>query len=388
MAEIFVKKERTRVEPKKQGEGDFEFYNSSARPEYDTYRALVNSWLSEMPEAGHAEMVARCQTGTDLQYKAALAELTAHAALKRQGYSMDLHPTCGHPTRKPDFRVRKSDRTPVAIVEVTTFTPASPEIAQSRRDADVHNALDKARLPESWRLGLDIVEHGDKPASLNRIRAEVEKWAVEAVGNDPMAMPSKTFDYEGWSIELTLYGGFKTGGPIEHAIASSMGNIREIKPALEIRQAVESKGSRYGAMSDPYLIVVADCKDELPGGKHNGTALVEAMFGDIITRASKDAAGKTVVTDVRQANGYWGLPDKPKHCNVSGVFLMPKPHLWDLREERWQPLLVRNPWAERPLPEDFLPLPGFKHVKDAEYAPTEGDVLADILDLPAVWPPA
>jgi hypothetical protein len=69
---------------------------------------------------------------------------------------------------------------------------------------------------------------------------------------------------------------------------------------------------------------------------------------------------------------------------VSGVLLLPKPHLWDLR---WQPLLVRHPSADRPLPDDFLPLLGFKHVKDASYAPTEGKLLADILGLPEVWPP-
>src|SRR5262249_46229503 len=159
MAEIFTKKDRTRVEPKKQGESDFAFYDSSARPEYNTYRALVNGWLAEMPEAGHADLVARCRTGTDLQDKAALAELTTHGALKRHDCTMELHPTCGHATRKPDFRVKKPNGTSVAIVEVTTFTPATPEIAQSQRDADVYNALDKAKLPGGWRLGLDIVNH-------------------------------------------------------------------------------------------------------------------------------------------------------------------------------------------------------------------------------------
>jgi hypothetical protein len=387
MAEIFEKKVRTRTEPKKQGEGDFQFYDSSARPEYDTYRGLLNGWMNEVPEADRAEIVTRFRTGTDLQYKAVFAELTTHAALKRQDYVMDLHPKCGHATRKPDFLAKKTDQSPVAIVEVTTFTPATPEVSQSKRDADVYNALDKAKLPAGWRLGLDIVNHGDKPAGLNKFRSDVEKWAAEVAGDDFKIMPTKTFDYEGWSIELTLYGGFDKDVPAEHAIASAMGNIRKIDPALEIRQAVEEKGSRYGAMTNPYLIVVADCKDELSGGSRNGEALVEAMFGTRVTRVTKDAKGKTLTEDVRRQDGYWGTPDAPKHRNVSGILVLPRPHLWDLRDERWQPLLVRNPWAERPLPDDFLPLPGFKHVKDAQYAPTEGKALADILVLPTRWPP-
>jgi hypothetical protein len=111
------------------------------------------------------------------------------------------------------------------------------------------------------------------------------------------------------------------------------------------------------------------------------------MFGTIVTQVRRDANCKTVVEDVRQQDGYWGTPDAPKHRNVSGVLVLPKPHLWDLRDERWQPLLIRNPWAERPLPDEFLPLPGFKHVKDAQYASTEGKALADILELPTPWPP-
>lgn len=387
MAEIFEKKERSRTTPMKPGEGNFPFYDSSARPEYDTYRDLLNTWLSEMPDGDQAEMVARFRTGTGLQYQAALSELTIHAAMKRQGYAIELHPACGHPTRKPDFRAKRGDTQDV-VVEVTTFTPGVPEVSQSKRDADVYNALDKAKLPAGWRFGLDIVDHGDKPASLNKIRSDAEKWANEVAGDDPMQSPSKIFEYEGWSIELTLYGGFDKEKPAERAIASSMGNVRIIDPAQEIRQAVEGKGSRYGAMIQPYLIVVADCKDELGGGDNNGEAVVEAMFGTIITQATQDENGKTIVRDVRRTDGYWGTPDAPKHRGVSGVLLLPKPHLWDLREKRWQPLLVRNPWADHPLPDEFLPLPGFKHVKDASYSPTEGKMLADILELPAVWPPA
>jgi hypothetical protein len=235
MAEIFEKKERSRTAPMKPGEGIFPFYDSSARPEYDTYRDLLNRWLSEMPDGDQAEMVARFRTGTDLQYQAALSELTIHAAMKRQGYAIELHPACGHPTRKPDFRAKRGDTQDI-VVEVTTFTPGVPEVSQSKRDADIYNALDKTKLPAGWRFGFDIVDHGDKPTSLNKIRSDAEKWANEVAGEDPM--------------------------------------------------------------------------------------------------------------------------------------------------------LVRNPWADHPLPDEFLPLPGFKHVKDAYYSPTEGTALADILELPAVWPPA
>ena len=122
-----------------------------------------------------------------------------------------------------------------------------------------------------------------------------------------------------------------------------MGDARIIKPHEKIRQAVQFKGSRYGTMTVPYLIVVADCKDELRGG-HIGDAALEAMFGTIVTNVWKDKNGKTVMKDGRAADGYWGTADARRHRDVSGILILPKPHLWDLRDERWQPILLRNPW--------------------------------------------
>jgi hypothetical protein len=385
---LFEVKQRTRTAPKKPGEGDFAFYDSAARPEYDFYRDLVNGWIEELPEADRAQIIARMQKGDSLQYQAALAELTIHAALKRRGYNVLLHPTCGHATRKPDFEVQSAETKPIAIVEVTTFNPAQDEIAQAQRDAAVYNALDKAGLPAGWRIGLDIVKHGEKAAALGQICKAVETWTAEVVGEDPFAMPTKTFDADDWSIEITLFGGYKKGVPSERMIATAMGDVRLIKPHQEIRQAVQFKGSRYGAMTLPYLIAVADCKGELRGGRI-GDAALEAMCGTIVTDVRRDKNGKTDMTkDRRLADGYWGTPDAPKHRDVSGILILPKPHLWDLRNERWQPIVLRNPWAQRPLPDDLLPLPGFEYDRDTDsFVAKDGTQLADMLGLPTVWPP-
>src|SRR5215471_4122327 len=63
---------------------------AGARTRYDAYRALLNEWLSELPEADQAEMLARFCTSADLQDEAILAELTLHAAIKQQGYAIEV----------------------------------------------------------------------------------------------------------------------------------------------------------------------------------------------------------------------------------------------------------------------------------------------------------
>ena len=268
---------------------------------------------------------------------------------------------------------------------MTTFNPAAYEVAQDNRDAAVYNALDKANLPAGWRIGLDIIKHGKKPASLGKICKAVETWAKGAASDSPLATPCNTFDADDWSIEITLYGGFAKESPAERMIATAMGDPRIIKPHEEIRQAVQVKGSRYGVIALPYLIVVADCKDELRGGRV-GDAALQAMFGSIVVEVWEDENGEFVTRDRRAADGYWGSPGAPRHQDVSGILVLPRPHLWDLRDERWQPLLLRNPWAARPLPDDFLRLPGFEYKQD-HFSPTDGTKLADFLGLPAAWPP-
>ena len=77
----------------------------------------------------------------------------------------------------------------------------------------------------------------------------------------------------------------------------------------------------------------------------------------------------------------------PAHTQVSGILLLPKPHLWDLRTDRWQPQIVRNGSAQRPLPNDLMPLPGFAVSADGAVSEVQGMLMADLVGLPAVWPP-
>jgi hypothetical protein len=134
------------------------------------------------------------------------------------------------------------------------------ELPETDRADIVSRMLDKVVLPAGWRIGLDILKQGQKPASLNRICKAVEAWAVETAGDDAFAIPTKTFDADDWSIEIMLHGGFRKDVPPARMIATAMGDVRLIKPHEEIRDAVQFKGSRYGAMSLPYLIAALIAK--------------------------------------------------------------------------------------------------------------------------------
>jgi hypothetical protein len=384
---LFEDKVRTRMEPKRPGEDDYSFYDSAARPEYDVYRSLLNGWMKEMSKAGQKDLLPRFRQNESLEYQTALAELTTHAALKKEGYAVEVHPESGQTERKPDFLARDAEAESVAFVEVTTFGPSKDFIGKHKRAGDIYNGIDKANLSAGCRLGLDIIKHGAKTPSLRKLRGSIEKWAESMSEIKPDDPPSKIFEIDDWKIEIILFGGFRTDVQSTHAIATAMGDGRIVSAETEIRQALSTKGKRYGKLDAPYLIVIADCKEELVGGIHNDHAVIDAVFGTVVAQTRELENGERETKDVRLDDGYWGHPNTARHKNVSGVLLLPKPHLWDLRNERWQPLLLRNPWADLPLPDDFLALPGYS-VDGCEIAKTAGTSLADILKLPEIWPPA
>jgi hypothetical protein len=388
MAMLFEHKERLRFAPMQHGENEYAFYDSSARPEFDVYRALVNGWIGQLPEAEQGEMIARFRKSDNAAYQATLAELTIFAALRCQGYTVEIHPPSGHPTRKPDFLAKNECGEAVAFIEITTFGPAQEDAARSNREAAIYNAIDKVRLPEGWHLGYDVVVYGTASPNLGKLCHSIETWAAESAGSDPRNKTVKQFDADDWRIELTLIGGFKTDMVAEHSIGFAMGDVRFVSASLEIREALEKKGDRYGVLEAPFLIVVADCKNELTGGESNKEALLDAVFGTSAAEITTLPSGEIAANGIRRRDGYWGWPGKPKHQNVSGVLLLPQPGLWDLRSARWQPLILRHPWAEHPLPTSLLPLPGWQLTEKDKFIPNKGTALADILELPEVWPPA
>jgi hypothetical protein len=150
---IFEDKVRTRTEPKRPGEDDYSFYDSTARPEYDVYRGLVNGWMEQMSEEGQRELLPRFRRNESLEYQSALAELTTHAALKDEGYAVEVHPEDDQTEKKPDFLARDANGGAVAYVEVTTFGPSKDFVGKHKRSADIYNGIDQAKLPAGCRLG-------------------------------------------------------------------------------------------------------------------------------------------------------------------------------------------------------------------------------------------
>jgi hypothetical protein len=134
--------------------------------------------MSEVSAPGQKELLPRFRRNESLEYQTALAELTTHAALKNEGYGVEVHPEGEGTEHKPDFLARDANCAAVAFVEVTTFGPSRDFVGKQKRAADIYNGIDKAKLPTGGRLGLDILKHGAKTPSLRKLRDSIEKWVA------------------------------------------------------------------------------------------------------------------------------------------------------------------------------------------------------------------
>jgi hypothetical protein len=149
-----------------------------------------------------------------------------------------------------------------------------------------------------------------------------------------------------------------------------------------MREGLEEKAKRYGDLNAPYVIVVADGKDQLFSKDSIKSALTEAVLGDeIIQFRSGGSAHQTFAR-----NGFWHGAAGARNRPVSAVVLLPDTELWKLRNENRQPTLAINPWARHRLPDKLRALPRFESDNDL-WVFREGEPFANILKLPKPWPP-
>jgi Ribosomal protein L7/L12 dimerisation domain len=378
---LFEDRKRTRVEPLRRGESLFQFYDDCARSGYDELRSIVNGWLAEVPETERGELITRMQNGGDREFGTALCELAVHAFLLRSGCKVLVHPQVPGSSKRPDFAATDQDGNVLAYVEVTTVNPPAAQDAEANRENPVYNAINAAKLPAGSCLGYRLVRAGKNSPALRPLIAQIEQWARDNVETAKEEEVSKRFTAGEWVIELDLYAGSESSDSTPGAIgiADMRGGI--ITPHGDLRKALDEKSSRYGTLNAPYLIVVADAKDQLFTKKSIESALTDAVFGDETVHFQ---SGKAWVT--RAQNGFWHVKHGPGNRHVSGVLLLPRTDLWKLREEKWQPVLAVNPWAEHPLPTALKTLKRFEPEGD-RWASRDGQLFADVLGMPTPWPP-
>jgi len=377
---LFAERHRTRQEPLKRGEQLFDFYDSCGCDGYDQLRGLLNEWMSGIPEEHRKELISRMQHGGNEAFGAALCELIVAIFLKKSGHKLVFHPDVPSSSNHPDFAVVDEAGKTVCYIEVTTVNRAAERAKEQNREAVIYNAIDGAKLPEGCLLGYNLVRADSVSPGTKPLVASIEQWAKENEEQARTGEVARQFAAGEWIIEIDLYAGGDPG-PRGHAIGVASLGGGMIHPHKDIRAALVKKSRRYGKLDAPYLVVVGDGKEQLFSAETVRSALTEAVFGD---ERAAIVSGKLRLEYAK--NGCWNGSNGPQNQHVSGVLLLPKNTVWELREEKWHPLLAVNPWATLALPAELKTLPRLEP-ENWRWSRKAGANFADVLGVPNPWPP-
>lgn len=352
MNSLFDKIERTNLNFSKYQTSTFEFYNNTARPEFSEIRNTLEKWYSGFPKNDQAEFLGRFRSNNNQHLLGALLELFSHRLFSSFGYKVNRTiDSC-------DFIALKDGRQ--IFLECTLAgDPLSNEMVEQH----VNLICDKLNsLNSKFFLNLSVEKSNKESPAHGKLTRWIEK-KIKEIGYQEVkeeliannSIIKWIFNSNGWLIDISLK-------PKSNTLASSrnMGTITS-GPAVivysekYIYDAIQDKRpSKYGGMSDPYVIVVNSLDPTL-----DDDSIIEALF------KYRDSEF-----------GFYGNSKNQKNTSVSGVLIMKGLYLTSINNPRIQ--YWPNPWAKYPCELPFFsqqvldkeePYFGFK--KNEGLTPTE-----------------
>jgi len=383
---IFDDFERTDPTPSQHIESTYEFLNRVAGDYWSHPRQLMQDWLERLVgDEDYKDLRQRFRSRDDEQFRSAFLELYLHESLLRAGYSVTIHPTVADSSHRPDFRAERGGE--VLYVEAVAPGASREAKAKAQRRAVLFDSVNRLGDP-NFMLWLERLEEGGRPPAAARLRKDLRQW-LSNLNPDTIAdlesAPTHTWRHDGWSVTFRAIPKRPEARgvrPNDRAIGVyGHGEASLIDDAPGIVKALVAKHHVYGDLGAPFVIAVGTYIFDTDRW-HSSNALL----GRTGVQFLETPTGEVHAREVREPNGYFGIPPRWGHTNVSGVLLVNQ--LMPYHVHKSQVTLWRHPGADHPLPEG-LGLPGESVTvlgNQLSVAPPETEALS-FFDLPDPWPP-
>ena len=384
---LFDDKERTFTGPRSYVEGDWEYLDRSARVEAQRVRAFLNKWVSQYPDEHRNELVSRITSGDQHNFHSATFELVLFALIRSLGCTVTIHPDLpGGSPAHPDFLVVTSDGTHIYVEAVLASDYSEAEIAARKRKDAVLAAIEKIDSPNFF-LSVDAQGNPDHPPSGKTISRQLEKW-LNSLDPDAVArevneqgldsIPKMTCEHEGWEVTFeAIPKKPERRGKGQRVIGALFSGTQFVNVWEPIRDAVKSKGKRYGELPHPFLVCV-----NVDGMSVDRIDEMQALFGEEeYVFKPGGAVGEPEMR--RRPNGAWLGPEGIQYKRVSGVWIFDTLNAWNVVSRK--NCVYFNPWADKPLPELFMKV---NHAKpqNQKMVWNDGQPIGELLNLPRDWP--
>lgn len=384
---LFKEKDRAYQGPKTYIESNFEYLDRSARKEARRVREFLNEWIACFPEDDARELISRIRSGDKRAFDSATFEILLYAIVKNLGGQLEVHPELENGSEKrPDFLVQMPNGEKFYLEAVLASEYSKAEDAAERRKNVVLEAIEKIDSPNFF-IGINAEGNPDTPPRSKALRRELSDWLssldpdivthdVEENGHE--RIPSMTWEHEGWRVEFEAIPiKPERRGKGQRVIGVLSGGARWINIWEPIRDAIRSKGGRYGELKKSFIVAVNVDEHSL-----DRIDEMQALFGQeeyVFNSVNPDGH-----PEMRRApNGAWFGPEGPQYTRVSGAWIFGGLNPWNLVTRK--NTLYLNPWAQFPVPATLQTV-NCAMAKNEKMEWVEGESLSTLLGLSESWP--
>lgn len=354
----------------------FGYLSRSTRPEAARVRELIEDWISRYPEQDRPALVARLRLRIDDAHQSAFFELALHELLLATGHVIvAIEPKLEHTTYSPDFLVQAPDGSRFYLEAVV----ATAKSAADKRLNMAIAAIERVESPAHF-LDLHIEGKPTEPIRGRQLRGALAAWIADLPDSDE-AKNVPPFVYETFGAKFTIEAPFcknRRDRPDDRAIG-----VRSLEPYWgtpgdRIRESVDKKASKYGELDAPYVVAV-----NATGEYQSEEDATDALLGSpcVIIRQFDD--GRRETKGGRNPDGVWWGKNGPRNTGLSAVLFTKRLSPWSVELRRT--LLIRSPWAARPLAAVPLQVDELNPV-EGKFVKTDGSALGAIFGLHHGWP--
>ncbi|MFD9374189.1 hypothetical protein ACFWBH_01395 [Streptomyces sp. NPDC059999] len=217
-------------------------YDLAVSDEYEPWRIWLDEQLALLPDATAESFAAKLWR--DQNFWPDVIELAAGAALRRQGFAVELERRWGNLT--PDWTVVDQDGTPVALVEVLTH---SPQQGTSARMKAWHALVERVKqIP----VPVVLTVAGDRSRPLDAPDARTAKRIAQDLRRALLSpLHQAVFRSQGYTFLLMAdpSTGQTVRPPGMRAILTPPSNMAGVVSAQPVAAGIDKKVSKYRALA-------------------------------------------------------------------------------------------------------------------------------------------
>lgn len=307
------------------------------------------------------------------------------------GYTLEPHPEIEGSANHPDFLVKRDDVPQFYLEGIVAGLPSVKEAGAEARLAEVFDLVNRLQAC-NWFLHVEHRGMPDTPPPVKPLRKELEKWfatldraAIEQMLNteDWDGLPRFEWSHEGLTLLFTASPKSTEAqdAPNARPIGIMMGEFHLIEIDKDIREAVEAKAKKYGALKLPLVVAV-----NVVGERCDDYDIKNALLGTETVKVTRAPDGHFTESGERIPDGAWFGKKGPRNKTVSAVLIGNKIDVYSSGSTT--PVLVHHPYPIHRLTQSSYPLPeSLPNEKNHTMDPKEGKSAREFLRLPDPWPP-